>query len=720
MFSPRARRVEDWVVDPEIFQVFRDGEAVALEPRAVRVLLYLMDNPRRLVTKEELFESVWSDTAVTDNALTRAVAQLRKAIGDDAKQPRYIETVPTQGYRFIGNAEPVPAAEAPPAASVAEPVRTPPVWLLAASGVGLVLLAGALLRGPASSRIVPPPSPPVQLTTSAGLDVSPTFSPDGAQLAYASDRSGSFEIYVRPVSGGREVQVTSDAGQNILPTWSPDGQRIAYYSAKSGGIRVIPALGGTSVMLTDFGCEPAWSPDGKWIAFRAGGFQSLAPTEAIAGLGSSIWVVSPDGGTPRAVTKPSTPPGIHGAPAWSPTSRRILFSAVEWTSQSLEQSATLWTVGPDGTGLERHLTRPNGLTRPRFTPDGKHVIALGGSVSALSRKDADFGVFRYDLDGVGEPQEIARTGVSPPRDLAISADGKRIAYSITTFTSSLMGLPMDAASYLPSGAPVPLVADTSYRNTMPSFSPDGRKIAFHARRRGSLADVMVFDRESGATTQVTTGPYADLSASWTPDGASIVYSTRREGRKEVRQFTFATGQEIVRMTDSMALLGGRLSGDGRYVLYQLAEGGRLGIYRQSLDGSKPVRLTPDSISAGFPSASRDSKWIAVEVAEGDGNSIAVMPFEGGPIETIVKDRGQNWSHSWSSDSSRITFTGLRDGAWNIWWVTRDGKQQKRLTDNRLLRIFMRYPEWSPAGDMIVFELGETKGNIFVSELPGAR
>ncbi len=86
-------------------------ELVELEPKAFEVLRHLLHNPDRLVSKQELFDTVWERTAVTDNALTRVVAQLRRAIGDDARDARYIETVPTRGYRFIGRIEPVAGAE---------------------------------------------------------------------------------------------------------------------------------------------------------------------------------------------------------------------------------------------------------------------------------------------------------------------------------------------------------------------------------------------------------------------------------------------------------------------------------------------------------------------------------------------------------------------------------------------------------------------------------
>src|SRR5205823_3542327 len=83
-------------------------------PKALQILILLLQRREQLVTKQELLSEIWSGVAVTENALTRAIAQLRKTLGDDAEAPRYIETVPTRGYRFIGTLHDAPAAAKPP------------------------------------------------------------------------------------------------------------------------------------------------------------------------------------------------------------------------------------------------------------------------------------------------------------------------------------------------------------------------------------------------------------------------------------------------------------------------------------------------------------------------------------------------------------------------------------------------------------------------------
>src|SRR5262245_20944555 len=111
---------DDIRVEPAAFRVLKAGRSVAMEPKAFDLLGFLIQNRGRLVEKQELLDAVWKDTTVTENAMTRVVAQLRKALGDPAGEPRYIETVPTRGYRFIAPVRLVDASSAPTAPSVPE------------------------------------------------------------------------------------------------------------------------------------------------------------------------------------------------------------------------------------------------------------------------------------------------------------------------------------------------------------------------------------------------------------------------------------------------------------------------------------------------------------------------------------------------------------------------------------------------------------------------
>jgi DNA-binding winged helix-turn-helix (wHTH) protein len=149
MTTERVYQFEDVTVDGARFQALRAGVPLDLEPKAFAVLLFLLERRERMVLKEELLDAVWRDTFVTPNAITRVIAQLRKALGDDAEEARVIETVPRKGYRFLPEVSTPPSNGGAGAVVPAKPATAPrayvgpappPFWRMA-----LPLLVGAFL-----------------------------------------------------------------------------------------------------------------------------------------------------------------------------------------------------------------------------------------------------------------------------------------------------------------------------------------------------------------------------------------------------------------------------------------------------------------------------------------------------------------------------------------------------------------------------------------------
>ena len=102
-FMPCRFAIGPWVLDTESNTVNRDGRVIRLEPKVVEVCVCLADRAGEVVRKEELIRAVWPDTFVTDDVLTKAISELRKALEDDAKRPQFIETIPKRGYRLIAS-----------------------------------------------------------------------------------------------------------------------------------------------------------------------------------------------------------------------------------------------------------------------------------------------------------------------------------------------------------------------------------------------------------------------------------------------------------------------------------------------------------------------------------------------------------------------------------------------------------------------------------------
>jgi len=313
----------DVTADPNLLEVERHGELLNLEPKALRVLFHLLRNRHRIVSKDELIEQFWAGVFASDNSLTRIIAQIRKQLGDNARAPLYIETISTNGYRFIAEVSEV--AEIQMGRSAPTNRRR---WLYSVACSAATIPFGAwwLTR--------PVMGPPIklaglrQLTKSMAADLWPSFSPDSSQLVFASNRSASFQLYIRSrAPGSSDRQITFDDQEYIQPAWSPDGQYIAYVSRRRGGIFLIPASGGASRPLTAFGDSPAWAPNGQSIVFRRFSLNLNPAIETTGAPGTTLWTVNLNGSPPVPLTQPNSPPGGHSDATWTADSRSILFTA---------------------------------------------------------------------------------------------------------------------------------------------------------------------------------------------------------------------------------------------------------------------------------------------------------------------------------------------------------------------------------------------------------
>ncbi len=717
----RIYRFDDVEIDLSGFRVLKAGKAVPLEPKALNLLVFLVENPRRLVEKKELIDAVWGDAFVTENVLTRIIGQLRKALGDDVKEGRYIETVPTRGYRFIAEVTveddgEVPAAPATSGSSPATPLESPKTQYrrYAIAALALIAIAGIALAVLSTLRSRSAPqylqiASSTQITTSSGLSLYPTFSPDGTQIAYCTDRGKGFEIFVKQLApGGKETQITSDGNQNMEPAWSPDGSLIAYYSNTRRGIWLIPAQGGTPRKLTGFGSHPAWSRDSQWIAFHSAPMDDYIDDMYDVTSASTIWVVRPDGTDARQVTHTGNPTGSwQGAPSWSPDSKRIVFAS---------SNHTVWSISANGTGLVR-LTEPGYLYRdPVYTPDGTSVV-----FEAVTEA-GDIGIYglsqvRVSPDTsapLGKPVQILNSSGVHTRNLAFSADGKKLVYAAQNMTGSLHSLSLSKTGE-PVGEPSALISNVGCRNTGPGFSPDGSKIAFIScsGRAGMRAQIWVMNADGGNAHQLTLNQTDVSFPMWHPDGRHI-FLVNPGGKLESVDTETLQEKSVAQIGPGFSFPS--LSPDGSELAMRRLTEGVMNIWLQDIATGKLKKLTSDKDNAGFPVWSPDGKFIAVETEKDGDSDIGFLPSSGGPIVHLTPYHGKQWIHSWSPDGDKILYVKKEeDLLWNVWSVSRSTKIEKQLTHYTKTNAYVRYPSMSPRGDQFVYEYTESASNIWMLE-----
>jgi len=712
---------DDVVLDLEAFRLTRAGRPVHLEPKVLELLGYLVQNRGRLVEKPELQAAIWSDTAVSESALTRAVAQLRRALDDDAREGRYVETVPTRGYRFRpevrvdeapggrehergrnGSAALALAGGGPATGEPPRPPRARGRARLAVAGGGLAVVLGLGL-GWRALRPAEAPAPArarqlhrTLVSTTRGFNGFPAFSPDGSVLAFVSDRSGRLEIYARPLApGGREMPITGDGQDNVQPAWSPDGRYVAYHSIRRGGLWLVPALGGTPRQIAAFGSAPAWSPDGRRIAFSSLGLASL---DGIAQYGAAIWLLDVAGGRvsePRPLTEPGEPPAGHGAPVFAPDGALVYFVG-----------DGIWAVPSSG---ERVLTRvvPGSAAEVALSPDGRTLFWTGWERGNWHLWSAPL---PSPAGAAGERSELVNTGDQAARHLATSRDG-RIACSLTSLTSelALVALAEDGGAASPPSEPW---AGATGSKLQLHFSPDGRTLAFARNQPGQGSEVWGLDPRTGAARQLL--PDADVVQlnGWFPEGDALLVTGRSPGGKRLLRAPLTGGRG-----EPLAELGAggwaRLLPPGRDVVYHSIAGGVLNVHRAPLTGGEARALSDDAQGVGWPVPSPDGRTLAVEMFRGNDSQVGLLPATGGPPRALTFVPGQHWVHDWSPDGRRVLYAARRDGLWNVYWTDVETGEERRVTDYGRVRDAVRTPAWSPAGDWIAYARIEATGSVWV-------
>ncbi|HEU4522395.1 MAG TPA: winged helix-turn-helix domain-containing protein, partial [Thermoanaerobaculia bacterium] len=376
--APAVFRFDDFVIDRAGFRLLKGTEPQRIEPKAFEVLVYLVEHRDRVVMKQELLDAVWAGTAVTDNALTRTIAHIRKTLGDDQRAPRFIETVPTRGYRFIGvPAQPpaTPQPVPPPKRSISPIIPITLLLIAIVAALAAIAIAVIVRVGPEVDHAIRKVGkakaatllPATRITKPGGMYLYPAFSPDGQSIAYAAARNGTLRLFRSALDGSAEEAIAGGEG-GFQPSWSPNGRSIAF--SKPGGGIWIADSGGKSRQLSPSGSRPVWSPDGNEIAYQTAEQVELSATIHEPMPPSQLSVVDVKSGRVRPLTRAGVPLGSHAWPSWRDDGRRIAFASC------LPDNCAIYTIGSDGFAFRTVVRSNERLMAPVFDPAGTAIFYL--------------------------------------------------------------------------------------------------------------------------------------------------------------------------------------------------------------------------------------------------------------------------------------------------------------------------------------------------------
>ncbi len=721
----QAWRVGPWTVEPELHRITgEDGRSRTLEPKLIQILVCLAKARGRVVSKEELLADVWDGNHVSESALTRGISELRRALGDDASAPKVIETIPKHGYRTVAPVERVPgnAGSTPRGRSTAR-LRG---WGLAATSlaaVALVFLVAGWRRDarlPAGFVAEPPPldrARLAQITTATDLEAFPDISPDGTRLVYSRELEGRMQLVVRQlVPGGSDLPLTPPEMQAVQGQWSPDGQLIAFHSVAEGGIWVVASQGGEPRRVTDLGSAPSWLRDSRRLVYQSSALVEIKNySPALAP--SVLLTVDVSGGRPRALTRQDEPPGGHGAPRVSPDGTRILFAASDVAG------GALYTMKVDGSDVRAVAGAP--MSDATFAADGRGIFSVGMFSGERwlwhTRIDPDSG------EALALPERVARGHF---RGLDVHPDGRQLVSSLVRQWSNIFRLDLPSSREDPrEGVESRLTHGTNLRNSSPTVSPDGTRVAYRHRRVGQLDQVWWVGTDGSDNAQLTLD--TNVSAhfpSFSEDGEEVLFQTVRGNLRELRRISVKDRRATTWLELPRAWRSVRLSPDEQALVFHMPvaveRAGRStranNVFRARVDDLRRGQLRPEPLTsrsdfAGFAVLSPTQRTLAYEVNEGDGFQLTARTLPRGEPRQLTSE-GQNWPGAFVRENE-LAFVAQRDGVWNQYLLNLETGEETRLTDNAAFSTYYRNPAVAQGHDFLVYEKGRVVADLWAVELP---
>jgi DNA-binding winged helix-turn-helix (wHTH) protein/WD40 repeat protein len=650
----------------------KHGLRIKLQEKPYQILLALLARPGEIVTREELRANVWGPSTYLDfeRSLNIAINKLRAVLGDESQNPRYIETVPRHGYRFIAPfttsaAQSIPVAVPlptfpdgqPHAGSSTTPATTVPVARSRLLRSTTLVAAGtvAVMFAVAAWIFWPHPTPQVldfvQLTADGEGKIGPLLS-DGVNLFFHS--AGTFGIRQVSLKGGQAASLRPDVGAVVLLDYSPKRGTLL---VKEGGtveesaLWELPLPAGSPQPLGKLtGYHARWSPDAERLAITVGSHLKLAKNDGSneKDLGEFPGHVrhprwSPDGKTIRFIVANDTKKLLA---LWEVTddgaNRRLLIDegsaegdfVGEWLadghsfvfSLSRDARSDLWLLRErshwldSGPHLQRLTHGQINILFPLLSADNQRLYVLGTQGrNELVRYDSRVRQFFPYLQGISAAQ------------LSFSRDGQWVAFILfpeqTLWRSRADGSERQQLTFAP------------IQGLLPTWSPDGKTIAFMARTQGKPWKVSRISSAGGVLETVLPGQESEGHPTWSPDGTKLIFAgvpweqEFAPGSTRIKQLDLRT-MTASQLPGSDDLWSPRWSPDGRYLAAETLDSRSLMLFDFVSKKWKLLTRLRDSL-IGYTAWSRDSKWVYFNSISENDRAIYRFAIPGGRAERLL-------------------------------------------------------------------------------------
>ncbi|HSB12550.1 MAG TPA: winged helix-turn-helix domain-containing protein [Blastocatellia bacterium] len=713
-------RFGDFTLNSDQRTLLRKGRPRPLAPKVFDTLLILVEKNGRLVGKDELMSRLWPDTFVEDANLTFNIQQLRKALGDKARKPVYIETVTRRGYRFIAPVEEVLSEGTGSRISdqfeIADPQSikpgNEPESAPDGQDFGVVAKKANEKQQTAAQQ---------SLSAVPGSDTGSTSSKHRSMLLtaailtilggivlvswrfsdlYPADRRAEIKtVFAVPP----RIEKLTATGQSRHAAISPDGKYVAYTRsfekkasvwlrqlATNNNVEIVP--GGGAI----FGL--AFANSGEFLYFARRGEAISEPLL----YHTALYRVSLVGGVPTKIVDT-----LEGNFSISPDDKQIAFIR-QSLNRDGEREYALMVVNSDGTGLRTLFvgTHPDHLDLPVWSPSDQSIICSYGSsdgggqkVRLIQVKLADGTMKELTSDKFFH---ISRVAWLPDKSALIMTARKALGYNNQLWRVSYPSMESrqvtdDLSDYLDLSVASSTDSAVASQTTRVSdiwvgsssepqrlkkitqgindfcWAPNGR-LVYSSTLTGNI-DLWIMQPDGSEQRQLTVKSGVNLRPAVPPDNRYIVFMSNRTGSFQAWRMNL-DGTNQIQLTDGAAKDYSSISPDGDWVFYNTADDWHL--WRVSIDGGEPVQLTP--YIAARPAVSPDGKMVACVGRNESSRKLLILSSESGQLLKEFRFFGWGSRLQWRQDGKALFYCSQQNGVDTIMEQSLDGGLLQQIVD----------------------------------------
>ncbi len=653
--SPARLAFGPFEVDPAAEELLRGGARIRLSGQPFQILMMMLARPGELVTREELRDQIWSEGTFVDfeHGLNAAMNKLRRALGDAAENPRYIETIPGRGYRFVGNISPTVMKPAVAEMPVARRWKglTPWEWLGIGTAVAVVVLGVSRLERALRDKTERAPLRAVQfaITPPEGSFFAPpisrqpfAISPDGTKLAFTVADANGTRVWMRDLSSLELKSITGTEGAWTV-FWAPDSGSI-FFSAK----RVLRQWNLHTGTMRDVATLPWMVMGGAW---RDNG----ALLDVWSGATAAYEVSAKTGGV-RAIPVQ----GFRWA-QFLPDGKHFLHVDFDPAIERYRAVVTDFVTGKAVALLETDSRVE--YAPPRSEGELGYLLFVRDGALLAQAFDAE------KLTLIGDAMPLAQNVVyfRPSAAALFSVSTNGVLVYQTGFPESEMRW------YDRTGRVVSRTKPAAFSGTV-RVSPDGRHAAADVwSPLNGVRDVWMFD-ENGESRRLTypNPPTTHVRPVWSPDGARIAFGMSHTSSPRLaamstdavkKEELFVSG-DAGRQPDGSLQIPTDWSRDGRYIAYDTSLGEEdREVWLLDVKAGKILPLLKNGASQWGAAFSPDGREVAFVSDESGKPEVYEQGFEAEALPHLVGERrqvshGGGWLVRWRPDGHELFYVGV--------------------------------------------------------------